>query len=408
MRILFLCHRIPYPLDKGEKIRAFYQLRALAEQHEVDVFSLVDDPEDLLHRVELTKYCRRLVLAQIFPWSARLRSLPRLLGSMPLTVPYFYSGKLAAAIDEAVRQRVYDRIFVYCSAMAQYIPEEIGIPVIMDLVDVDSNKWRQYATRSKFPLSAIYRREARCLREYERQICEKSACVLVTTEREAELVRQLSPMIRVHVIPMGVDIRPLPEPAPDAETNAPTILFVGAMNYFPNQEAVSFFARQVLPLIRQSIPNARFLVVGRDPGRSIRELAKFPGIEVTGYVADVGPYLAQAHVSVAPFSMAAGIQSKILEALACGLPVVATPRAVQALVKDIADIIETAETAAELAAKVVYFLNDRIAAQRRGMEGRRRVTDAYGWDRPLQQLSELVEHPGRRAFGAPRLTTAPA
>jgi len=394
VRILFLCHRIPYPLDKGEKIRAFYQLRAIAERHEVDLFTLVDNPKDLIYRDELAKYCHRLTLSRVFPRAARFRSLPYLLTKTPLTLPYFYSRQLATEVRRALVERSYDRIFVYCSAMAQYVPDATSIPMIMDLVDVDSDKWRQYASRSMFPFSTVYRHEADCLREYERQICKNAESVLVTTELEAQLVRRLSGEIRVHVVSMGIDIDRLTPPPSQPERNAPTVLFIGAMNYFPNQEAVCFFARQVFPLIRQSVPNVRFLIVGRSPGRRVRELEKLPGVEVTGYVPDIEDVLAQAHVSVAPFSITAGIQSKILEALAFGLPVVATQRAVQALATDVAEIIETGETADELASKVVYFLSNPSIARSRGLEGRRRVTAAYSWGRSLEQLLHLVEEPG--------------
>jgi len=390
VRILYLCHRIPYPPDKGEKIRAFHQLRAMAARHEVDVFTLADDAGDLAHRDALAAHCHGLTIARVRPKLARLRSLPYLFTRTPLTVPYFYSAELEAQVRKAVALRSYDRIFVYCSAMAQYVKSVDDIPIMTDLVDVDSDKWRQYALSTPFPLSAVYRREARCLREYERKICEKSARVFVTTEREAQLARKLSDKIRVHVIPMGVEIGRF-DPAPPPDSSVPTIVFTGVMSYFPNQEAVRFFARQVLPLIARSVPGVRFLIVGRNPNRKVRELQKLPGVEVTGYVPDVRTYLAQAHVSVAPFSIATGIQTKILEALAFGLPVVATPRAVQALTRDVAGIIETGESAEELAAKVVRLLRDPQLARSQGMEGRRRVADAYNWDTALQQFLGLIE-----------------
>ena len=393
MRILYLCHRIPYPPDKGEKIRAFRQMRAMAERHDVDLFTLADDAADMTHRGKLLEYCRHVTVARIDPRLARWRALPFLLTTKPLTVPYFHSSELQSKVRQAMRQRSYDRIFVYCSAMAQYVDHTERVPVIVDLVDVDSDKWRQYAAWTSFPYSFIYRREAKRLREYERSICEKSTCVCVTTAREAALVRQLSGGARVHVIPTGVDATQLQPAARPSESSTPTIIFTGVMDYFPNQEAVRLFARQVLPLIRRCVPAARFLIVGRNPSRQVSELRKLDGVEVTGYVTDVRAYLAQAHVSVAPFTIAAGIQNKVLEALAFGLPIVATPRAVQALAKDVADIIETGETPEELAAKVVRFLRDPQFAESRGLEGRRRVAATYAWDRALDKLIRVIENP---------------
>ena len=163
MRVLYLCHRIPYPPDKGEKIRAYHQLRAIAARHEVDLFTLADDAGDLSYQSALAASCHQLTVARLHPKLARLRALPFLLTSTPLTVPYFYSAELQAEIRKALLRRSYDRIFVYCSAMAQYVQSIDSIPILMDLVDVDSDKWTQYAAYTKLPLSAVYRREARAL-----------------------------------------------------------------------------------------------------------------------------------------------------------------------------------------------------------------------------------------------------
>lgn len=406
MRILFLCHRMPYPPDKGEKIRAFHQLRAIAAHHEVDVFTLADDPRDLEHRDALAAHCHDLTVARVFPRLARIKSLPYLLIRTPLTIPYFYSARLQAEVCKAISRRRYDRIFVYCSAMAQYVqwsrpafrqafaPEPVvPVPVILDMVDVDSNKWGQYAAATRFPFSAVFRKEGRDLEAYEREVCETSACVLVATEREAQLARQIAPAARVHVVPIGVDTTRFTPSDVYVPKRPPTVIFTGDMGYFPNQDGVVFFAREVLPLVRREIPDARFLVVGRNPGRAVRELRKIQHVEVTGYVPDVRPWLARATVAVAPLRIAAGIQTKILEAMASGLPVVATPRAVQGLTKPIADSVETAESAEELAARVVRLLQDPQQAWSKGMENRQRVAAAYSWNSALERLLQLIEDP---------------
>jgi sugar transferase (PEP-CTERM/EpsH1 system associated) len=395
VRILYLCHRIPYPPNKGDKIRAFHQLRAMAALHEVDVFTLVDDAGDLAYQEPLAGYCHQLTVARVHPKMARLRALRFLPTQKPLTVPYFYSAELQAEVQRALLRRSYDRIFVYCSAMAQYVEFAEQIPMVTDLVDVDSDKWTQYATFTRFPFSAIYRREGRCLREYERRVCAKSSCVVVTTEREAKLVRQISPAAHVKVVPNGVDTAYFdPEVVPPDRT-VPTVIFTGDMSYFPNQEAVNYFARTVLPLIRRSSPEARFLIVGRNPSRGVLQLQRIDGVEVTGFVPDVRTYLAKAHVAVAPFTIAAGIQNKILEAMAFGLPVVATLRTAQGLSPAVADMVETGDTGEEMAAKVVCLLQDVRLANRKGMEGRHRVAGEYRWAHSLDQLLELLEKPVR-------------
>jgi sugar transferase (PEP-CTERM/EpsH1 system associated) len=396
VRILYLCHRIPYPPDKGEKIRAFHQLQAIAKRHEVDLFTLADDPADLEGGpAALRGICRQVTVARVNPRLARFRSIPYLFTSTPLTIPYFGSEELRARIRQAVAQRSYDLAFVYCSAMAQYLEPARGIPVVTDLVDVDSDKWAQYAAFARFPMSAVYRREARAMRGYERRVCERSSTVVVTTEREAQLLREISPAASVHVMTNGVDteyFKPVEGPPTDG---IPIIGFVGDMAYFPNQEAVTFFAHKVLPLIRTAAPDARFLIVGRNPGPAVRDLAKIDGIEVTGFVPDVRPHLARMWISVAPFGIAAGIQNKILEAMASGIPVVATSRAAQGLTRDAAAAVQIADGTEQIASRIVELLRDRQFAREMGCESRRRVAAHYSWERSLQALLQILESSSR-------------
>jgi sugar transferase (PEP-CTERM/EpsH1 system associated) len=393
VKILFLCHRIPYPPDKGDKIRAFHELRAMAERHEVDLFTLADRPEDMACQEALRQYCSSVQVALINPAVARLRALPYLLTGTALTVPYFYSAELAAGVRSALRSRAYDRIFVYCSSMAQYLKGIEGIPTVIDLVDVDSDKWKQYAGFSRFPFSAVYRREGRALERYEREICGRSSCAVVTTEREAQLMRRITTSA-VHVVPNGVDTNFFDPAVVPREASVPTVIFTGDMSYFPNQEAVIFFAREVLPLIRRSIEGARFLIVGRNPGKGVMELRRIDGVEVTGFVPDVRTYLAKAHVAVAPFRIAAGIQNKILEAMAFGLPVVATSRTRRGLSSETANLVAMGDTAQQLCTETVALLKDSQRAARRGLEGRRCVKAVYRWEVSLHHLLQLVENPG--------------
>ncbi len=394
MNVLYLCHRIPFPPDKGEKIRAFHQLAAIAERHSVDLFTLSDEGNCEAARKELGRYCRNVTVAGINPRLGRLLSLPYLLTKKPLTLPYFYSAELQTKVRQALAGRSYDRIFVYCSAMAQYVDPAYGIPTLVDFVDVDSDKWAQYAGRSRFPFSLVYRREGRRLREFERKIGESASCILISTEREARLAGEFIPPSRIRVVSNGVDTDFFAAPAGEAGPRGPGIIFVGDMAYFPNQDAAIFFAREVLPLVRKTVPEASFTVVGRNPSPNVRALAQIPGVEVTGYVSDVRTYLAKALVSVAPFSIAAGIQNKILEAMACEVPVVGTPRAVQGLSSGVAGLVETGEGATQLAERVVRFLKEPGFARERGRESRRQVLDDYSWRAASDSLLQLIETPG--------------
>lgn len=408
MRILYLCHRVPYPPNKGDKIRAFNQLRAISARHTVDLFTLADQAEDLSHQAALRQYCETVTIARVVPALARLRALRYLLTTKPLTIPYFFSAELQKDVGRALASRSYDRIYVYCSAMAQYaeIPEAQDIPMVVDLVDVDSDKWRQYATSARFPHSWVYRREAKSLGQYERTVCQRAASVVVTTEREAGLVREICPSARVHVIPNGVD-REYFNPGPVQDSGAvPTVSFTGDMSYFPNEQAVVFFATEVLPLIRHEIPTTRFLIVGRQPTPNVLRLQTLEGVEVTGFVPDVRPYLAQSHVSVAPFAIAAGIQNKILEAMSYCLPVVATSRIAQSLSPSVAEMVDFGDTPQELATKVVNLLRDPERRRRVGLEGRARVGAEYDWGRSLDRLLSLLEEPANPQMAGSEAKTA--
>ena len=408
MRILYLCHRIPYPPNKGDKIRAYHQLTAMGSRHEVDLFTLADHAVDPNHKAALERFCRPVTVIQLDPRWARLRSLPYLLTDKPLTLPYFHSAELHHRVHEALASRSYDRIFLYCSAMAQYVEEVTGIPMVADLVDVDSDKWRQYAAKTSFPFSPIYRREARCLSRYERAVCGFSARVVVSTEREAGLLREIARDAEVTVISNGIDTEYFRPSSYITGTGVPTVSFTGDMSYLPNKDAVLYFAKSVLPILRKSISEVRFLIIGRNPGPEVKKLARLAGVEVTGTVSDIRPYLAQTHVSVAPFSIAAGIQNKILEALASGIPVVASSATARGLTRAVAEAVDVADDADEIAKKVLYLLQHPELAAAKGAEGRRQVSVAYNWDRSMEELMTLVEYAGSTKTSSVPISTLAA
>jgi sugar transferase (PEP-CTERM/EpsH1 system associated) len=396
MRVLYLCHRIPYPPNKGEKIRAFHELKAMAKSCEVDLFTLADHKEDLRYKSDLEAYCRTVTVAKLSKPLAGLRAISSVLRGDPLTLPYFYSTDLALQIRQALSRRSYDRIFIYSSSMAQYVDWQGQVPVVIDLVDVDSDKWLQYSMRTAFPKSVVFQREAHCLRRYEQKISEKASCVLVTTEREARVLRQITSKANVKVVPNGVDANYFAPETIQPQLAHPTVIFTGSMDYLPNVEGVEFFAHRILPSIRKDLPNAQFLIVGSRPNQSVRRLAKLPGVQVTGSVPDVRPYLVRSHVFVAPLHIASGTQNKILEAMAIGLPVIATPRAIQGLPATMREPVQVAESTQAWIAKTLAVLRDQPLAQLLGAAGRQKVVDECSWDKHLDTLMDVMQNPERR------------
>jgi sugar transferase (PEP-CTERM/EpsH1 system associated) len=397
MKILMLCPRLPYPLNKGEKIRAFHHLRFLARKHDVTLMSLVDSPEDLRHVPLLRELVGQVDVVPVAPWRATLRALSALASGRPMSVRYFSSPPFHRQLRSLLDRGEHDLIFVYSSSMAQYARGVRRVPVVADFVDMDSQKWLQYAQRSAFPLSALWRLEGRRVQEYERRVGDWADCVVFVSEAEASLFRGIAPAARTGVVPMVVDSDYFAPVVPPPTSAAPTLIFTGVMNYWPNVDAVEFFTREIFSRIRAMEPAARFLIVGQRPSRMVRRLAEASGVVVTGAVPDVRPYLAQAHVSVAPFRMAQGMQSKILEAMAMALPVVATPQACRGLDAEVGSDLFVESSPAAFARRVLDLLRDPVLRRSTGLRARGFVETHHGWEASMAHLDGLLNAAAERS-----------
>ena len=404
MNILYIVHRIPYPPNKGDKIRSFHEIKYLAEQHNLYLAFLVDDDRDLEYLPELKNYCVDYDYDLIDTRWQKIKSLPYLFSDKPLSVPYFYSSKLQQAIDRRLNDTRIDAIICFSSPMAEYVfrsrygrvADAIGIidkpKLIMDFVDVDSDKWRMYAGFSGFPYSPIYRREWRRLQEYEKKVGEMFDQSVYVSDKEVELFRTFCPNANTFAVPNGVDTDYFTVTDKTDSTDRPdsTVLFMGAMDYYPNEDAVVHFADDIWPLIRREIPDARFVIAGSKPGKRVTELARRgQGIEVTGFVPDMRPYLAKARVFVAPFRIARGIQNKVLEAMAAGVPVVARPEAVQG-VSGYDGCIQVESDSEPFARAVVECFRDSDRRSKMILKARESVADRYDWETNLGLLDKLL------------------
>jgi polysaccharide biosynthesis protein PslH len=392
VRVLFLTHRLPYAPDRGDRIRAFHMLRSLASHAEVELVSLVHDARE---RAEADGLAQRLgirVTALPVPvLRNRLAALPALAGNRPLTHVLLDSPAMRPTLEAIVGERPPDVVLAYCSGMARVAmePPLDRYPMVLDMVDLDSSKWSAMSATEPWPLSYIYRREARCLASFERHALRRAQTTLVVNEREADAARHLSEQgsVRIRVLPVGVDLSGLVPRSRPAE--APAVVFCGVMNYPPNVDGVLRFAREVWPMVRRHCPAATFTVVGSEPVRAVRRLASNEaGIRVTGRVADVTPYLWDAAVSVAPLWVARGVQNKVLEAVSAGIPAVVTPAVFEGLPNEVRVACRVADSAEEFARHVVRLLR-LPAAGRRAMAERANCA-ALAWDRQVAPLADIL------------------
>lgn len=406
--ILFLTHRIPFPPDKGDKIRSWHILHRLAHRHRVHLGCLIDDKADLAHIPMLQKLCVTCGFAELRRLGAVARSIGAVAKNEPLTFAHFREEELMTWVAATHRAHPIAAHFVFSSAMATYseaIRDFRGIRIV-DFVDVDSDKWAQYARSRRWPLSWVYAREARLLAHAERRIADNSHVALFVSEDESAFFRRtIGGRARVLSIPNGVDTtyfdpaREYPNPYP---SNSPCVVFTGRMDYWANVDAVIWFCHEILPIVWRSLPETRFYVVGAQPSQAVKAIADGIHIIVTGRVADVRPYLAHAAFAVAPLRIARGIQNKAFEAMAMGKAVIATPQAFQGIEATPGQDILVADTAPRFAAAVTGLLRDVEARRRLGVQARALMISKYRWESRLNMLYGLIDlaEDGRPRFAA--------
>lgn len=400
MKLLFIAHRIPYPPNKGDKIRSFHELRALVERgHEVHLRAFADDLNDLNYQVDLARVCASVEIIPLRRSWARARAAANLITARPLSLGYFASRKMRRLVARAASENDFDAVFVYSSTMTQYVPRELASRTVVDMVDVDSEKWRDYAGRTNRLMARVYDLECKRLRKHEYNIVTRFANTIVTTRREAALLDRLDEFTRrarLRVITNGVDLDYFQPSVQPPDTTSPRLIFMGAMDYFANIEGARYFAEEVFPLIRARESRAKFSIIGANPGTEVKRLARYPGVNVTGFVEDVRPYLREAAVCVAPLRIARGVQNKVLEAMAAGKAIIATSEAVAGLRIAGGEHLIIADTPERFASAALEVIRDDGLRESLETRARYYVEAEHDWKPLLQKMVELVEAVGAR------------
>jgi sugar transferase (PEP-CTERM/EpsH1 system associated) len=392
--LLLLIHRMPYPPNKGDKIRSYHLLRHLAQHYRVFLGTFVDDADDWRHVPRLEALCAGSHFARLNPLTARMRSLGALLANRSLSLDYYADRGMAAWVDGVMAAQKIDRILVFSSPMAQYAEAYPQARRVVDFCDVDSDKWRQYADKKPWPMSWLYRYEARQLLRYERKVARDCDASLFVSKPEADLFRRLAPEsdAKIGFFNNGVDTEYFsPERAYDNPYSTATraLVFTGAMDYWPNVDAVQWFAAEVFPRLLAAFPDARFYIVGARPTPAVQALAQLAGVVVTGTVPDVRPFIFHAALAVAPLRVARGIQNKVLEAMAMAKLVVLSPQALEGIEATPGTDLLLAADAGQFVATISACLADPDGTL--GAAARENVERQYSWPSKLARIEARLE-----------------
>jgi len=389
MNILYLAHRIPFPPDKGDKLRSYRQIRHLAERSRVWCACFVDTPRDRRYVTALKAFCEDVAAIRLNRASAAVRGLLGLLQGGTVTESYYRHPAMKSVLRTWARSVRFDAVVAFSSGMASFALDIPAARRTLDMCDLDSSKWLGYAAAFKPPMRPLYQVEGRRLAAAERRWIALFDATILITKSEAMPLMGAVPPDRLHIVGNGADLPVLQTQAPNARAHAPVIGFVGVMNYRPNVDAVCWFAKTCWLRIRQAYPRAIFRIVGRAPTRQVRQLGRVPGVCVVGGVADVHVEVSQFDVSVAPLRMARGLQNKVLEAMAAARPVVLTAKAAEGIAARHGIEFLVADSANDMSRSVLTLLGDPERRSSMGDAARRFVATHHRWETELTKL-ELI------------------
>jgi sugar transferase (PEP-CTERM/EpsH1 system associated) len=389
VRILFVAQRVPYPPNRGDRITTYHEIRILARHHQVHVAALADSEEEAAGVQPLREMCETVDVTILPAWRSKAQAAALAASPLPLTLPYYFSPTLAAKVAYRVATAGIDLAHAFSSSTAQYVDPYLHLPRVMQFADLDSLKWRQMAKMGKPPMAWVHAAEAVRLLWYERSIAHRYDRCLVVTEEERQEMMKWIPHARSAVAANGVDVdyfKPRPGEAEDDH-----LVFVGVMDYFPNEEGMEFFCREVLPIIRRQRPECRISIVGARPSEKVLALGVLPGVTVTGAVDDISPFMARATLAVVPLRLARGVQNKVLEAMSMGMAVVASSAAFRGVEAQEGKHALVADEPEDFARSVVSLLEDEDRRRAMGEASRQVMVERYSWEAQVAKLEALYE-----------------
>jgi polysaccharide biosynthesis protein PslH len=399
--LLYICHRVPFPPNKGDKIRTFNQIKYLCRNWHIDLVSFADDPKDLKYQPELEKCCRRVFLFPLNPLRAKVKGIKSFIAGKSISQGYYFDANANKRVHHLLKKNHYQAILCFSSPMGTYILKNLpGIGsnqttprLVMDFCDVDSDKWNQYAKKASFPMSLIYRMESGRLLTWEKQVNQQFDASVFVSESETALFNALAPGAKNAVtISNGVDFdyfhgqhNTVPEPAA-----SPVLMFAGAMDYYANIDGVTWFCKKILPIIKKQHPDIIFMIVGSNPAPEVMALANIQGVQVRGFVEDIREYYQKADICVIPLRIARGVQNKVLEAMSMARPVVSTFTAFAGIRAEPGTHLLVEDNEQAFAKTVMALLHDPDRAQRLGNAARDLMVADYAWDACLEKLDRVL------------------
>ena len=385
-RLLFIVHRMPYPPNKGERVRAFHELKALSREFRITLATLAHSKEDADAAGAVRQWCENVLVARTGSRRGFVRSLFAMVRGKSATQGYFHSPHLEKLLRKETRRKSFHLAMGYSSSMFPYL-RNVPVPYrIMDLVDVDSAKWFSYANDASWPKKWLYQREGKAVCRLEQDVIAHCNAVFLVSDEESRLLGHFPD--KVIALGNGVDTDYF-APRKKYRTENPSLVFTGTMDYRPNIEGVCWFVDEVWPQLKRRIPELTFHIVGRNPTRQVRRLVNAPGVQVTGSVPDVRPYLAEASIAVCPLRMARGVQNKVLEAMAMGRAVVASESALEGLEVDVGNEVLQADSPEQWIHTTIQLLTDNTLREEVARKARKCVETRYNWTARMTPLVDL-------------------